>query len=224
MILSSCQGMSGQPNQAGQSNSSYIQGCLVGGAVGAGASLVWDYLKSGSSKGSRSTSPTSESLKKAGLIGAAGCAVGLAATAIGKILTEREQQRQDEVFQKAAQAGAEKAERDRLQIEERYRKMPTPATDAARVSREQAKQHEIQTAQTKQSNPESWSDGATKGQAIYIGPKQSPQTGEVVRTAGGKDCVTIKEFVIKDGVETSQDSTACPASDGHWQRIELRSA
>jgi len=216
--------MYGQPNQAGQSNSSYVGGCVAGAALGAGGSLLWDILKAGSQKGSRVPTPTSESLKKAALIGGAGCAVGLAATAIGKYLTEREQQRQDEVFQKAAQAGAEQAERERLQVEERYRNMPAPATDADRISREQARQREIEAAQSKQSSPESWSEGSTKGQAIYIGPTKSPQTGEVMRTAGGKGCVAIKEIVMKDGVEASQETNACPASDGHWQRIELQRA
>ncbi len=213
--------MYGQPNQAGQSNSSYVGGCVAGAALGAGGSLLWDILKAGSQKGSRVPTPTSESLKKAALIGGAGCAVGLAATAIGKYLTEREQQRQDEVFQKAAQAGAEQAERERLQVEERYRSMPAPADDAERVTREQAKQRDIKVAQTKQGTPESWSEGPTKGQAIYIGTDTSPETGEVTKTADGKDCITVMEMIWKNGEQVQQKSKACRGTDGHYARIEV---
>jgi len=213
--------MMAQNNQSRSAAGAYAGAC-VGGALlgGIGGAVYEGIMQKGQLQ--RGGGLNNSMIKSVAIGAGAGCAIGLGATAIGKLLNEREQQRQDEVFQKAAQVGAEQAERERLQVEERYRNMPPAATETNRIAREQAKQREIQTAQSTQSSPEAWKDGNTRGQAIYIGPTKSPQTGEVIRTAGGKDCVTIKEIIMKDGVEASQETTACPASDGHWQRIEVQ--
>lgn len=222
MLLASCQGMTGQNNQSGSAAGSYVGGCVGGGLLGGLGGLALEGIKQ---KGSieRGTTTNKSFMKSMALGAGIGCAVGIGATAIGKILNEREQQRQDDVFQKAAQSAAEQAERDRLQVEERYRDMPPPSTEADRVARKQVKQQEIKTAQSKPSSSQSWSEGTTKGEAIYIGPATSPKTGEVIKTADGKDCFTIKEKVWKNGEQRNQDTTACRGADGHYTRVEVAS-
>jgi len=215
LLLVSCQGMQGQTT-AGD----YASNCAKGVGIGVIGAIGFEAIKQASNL-KQGKIDYKSAIPSVAIGAGAGCAVGLAYTAIGQILTDREQQRQDEVFQKAAQAGAEQAERDRLQIEERYRTMPPPATDSDRVAREQAKQREIQTAQAKQGSPQTYTEDGTRGEATYIGTSTSPKTGEIVRTKDGKDCVKIREMVWKNGEQRQQESDACRSADGHYTRMEL---
>ena len=173
--------------------------------------------KSGSSK-SRVSGPTSESLKRAGIIRAAGCAVGLAVTGIGQMLNEREQKRQEEVFQQAARDGAAQAEQSRQQVADRYKNLPPPATESERTGREQDKAREMDNAGNKEQAAKAWTEGATSGQAVYIGsvPASNSQAGP------GAHCAKIREVVTKDGKEVMQVSTACRGENGEYQRVEVK--
>lgn len=223
LFLTSCQGLSGQNNQG---SPNYAGACVGGAALGAGGSLAWDLWKnvqgankSGSSK-SRVSGPTSESLKRAGIIGAAGCAVGLAVTGIGQILNEREQKRQEEVFQQAARDGATQAEQARQQVADRYKSLPPPATEPERSVREQEKVREMDDAANKEQAAKAWAEGTTSGKAVYIGsvPSSAAQAGQT------SHCAKIREVVTKDGKEVMQVSTACMGENGEYQRVDVKPA
>lgn len=220
LSLTGCQGMPGQAGQNANSSPNYASVCAGGAALGAGGSAIFDILKSGSQKKSSSPSLSNNSLKRAGMIGAAGCAVGLAATAIGQVLNDQEKRKADEAFQKAAKEGAAQSERERQQIEDRYKTMPQPTTDAEKANREQDKKREVANANSKDQPAQGWSEGATAGKAIYIGTVPT----EASKGGGSSNCARIREVVLKDGKEVTQISTACMSENGEYQRVEVKPA
>jgi hypothetical protein len=218
-LLASCQGLT-NPREA-----SYAGECFKTGALGAGLGLAADVLmnmndyKSGTmSKGMGKRLGT-----KMVIGAAAGCAVGLATTAVGKALDARERQKQDEAFQQAAQSAAAQVEQERQQIATRYRDMPPPATEAERAKREEEKARDLASVGSRNLPARSWSEGETKGKVIVVGISSSVQT--TGSSGSAEDCLELEETVTKDGREVKQRSTSCRNSEtGGYERVKVEVA
>ncbi len=124
--------------------------------------------------------------------------LGVAATAVGKLLSPRQQERQEVAFQDAAERGSRAPART----------SPTPSGTAPRT-----------TPTAPQSGPQtigsaSWSEGRTQGGAA--------PAGAPVQTAEGDLCVPIKEWVNVNGKYVDQEVQACrPVADasGKFERV-----
>ncbi|MCC7548818.1 MAG: hypothetical protein IT532_13715 [Burkholderiales bacterium] len=73
---------------------------------------------------------------------AAGCAIGLAATAVGKMLNARQREKHEESVQRTAKRQAKELEAY-SQTERRYEQMPVPASDTEQAAREQRRDEEL---------------------------------------------------------------------------------
>lgn len=218
-LLAGCQGLT-NPREA-----SYVGECLKTGALGAGLGLAADVLMNMNEY--RSGNMSQGAGKRLGtkmVIGAAaGCAVGLAATAVGKTLDARERQKQDEAFQQAAQSAAAQVEQERQQIAARYRDLPPPATEAERAKREEEKARELANVSPRNLPARSWSEGETKGKVIVVGISSSVQTTGA--SGAAEDCLELEETVTRDGREVKQRSTSCRNPEtGGYERVKVEVA
>lgn len=216
LFLVSCQGMQGQSGAPGTSAGDYLGNCVKTGIGGIGGALIFEGIKQMGNIQQGKINYGSAATTVA--IGAgAGCAVGLAYTAIGHVLNEREQKRHDEAFQQAARDGATQTERARQEVADRYKNLPPPATEQERVTREQEKARDLETAGNKEQPAKAWSEGVASGNVTVFG--STP-----VKTEGGAtvQCPKIREVVMKDGKEVHQVSTACMGQSGEYQRVEVK--
>lgn len=219
-LLAGCQGLT-NPREAG-----YVGECLKTGALGAGLGLAADVIMNMDEyrSGSKMSKEAGKRLGTKMVIGAAaGCAVGLAATAVGKTLDARERQKQDEAFQQAAQSAAAQIEQERQQIAARYRDLPPPATEAERAKREEEKARELANVGPRNLPARSWSEGETKGKVIVVGISSSVQTTGA--SGAAEDCLELEETVTKDGREVKQRSTSCRNPEtGGYERVKVEVA
>lgn len=204
LLLSSCQTMK---------EGGYTGNCITGGLIGGVGGAAWEMFTGGDTK---------DVVKTGVICTAAGCVVGLAATAIGKKLDENEQKKHDEAFQKAAQDSSDQMDAERKRIEERYQKMEPAADEASKAQRQQEKQAEIQSVQPPNVKAE-WQGNAvggkpaTRGKTTVIGSSGI----KVAEKGKSNNCMKIEECVVKDGKEISQISNACQDSNGKWVRVQV---
>ena len=201
LVLSSCQTM-----QQG----SYTGNCVKGGLAGGIAGAAWKAVTGGSK---------SDTVKTALIGAAAGCVIGLAATAVGEALNDKEREKHDEAFQTAAQTSSDQIAEERQRIEERYQEMEPSPTEADKTKQQQEIETEIQKTVFKNPQEQAWEDNtggsSTKGKVIVVGTSD----GQVAKAGGDTNCLQVQEWVVKDGKEISQTSDACQDENGKWVRM-----
>jgi len=200
LVLSGCQSM--PQSMSSEGDDSYASNCLKGSLLGIGAGMVKEAMSGGNIFNPKTMA----------ISAVAGCTVGLASTAVGKALNEREAALQDKAFQETAQAGAIQIAKSQVEPTS----STTPATTADKIETS-SKDSEVKSTSVESE----WSDGGTKGKAIFIGPST-----EQVASADGKtsNCVKVREIAVKDGKEVTQLSTACQNDQGIWQRVGVETA
>ena len=189
---------------------SYMENCLKAGGLAGLVGAGWQFAK-GKSAG--------KAVKTGVFAFAGGCAIGLAATAIGKALNEKEREKHDAAFQKASQSGADRLAEEQRRIDAEYQSME-PATDEASKAKRQQEQ-KIAKRSVTFSTPvkETWEsdpgEPPAQGKVLVVGT--SPSEADASET--GKDCLEVREWVLKDGKEIPQTSKACQDENGKWVRV-----
>lgn len=173
--------------------------CASGAVIGGVAVALAEYLKAGKS-GSGING------KRVAAGAGAGCLVGLAATAVGRLLNDRESRKAEAAFQRSAQTSTSRPAT-------RY---PAPAAPAAPTAsptpaRPPAPGNPQDPVDLTNGQAVTWCEGATCGGAAPAGP---PKTG-----SDGSVCVPQKEWVVKDGQRVDQEVLACRTASGRFERV-----
>lgn len=202
LALAGCQTMP----RGGDGERSYFSSCLTGAAVtGVIAAGVEIYRQRGRSA-QEALSARKDRLIKAA---AAGCAIGLAATAVGKLMDARQQSQHEEAMQRDAQQRALQQQQQASQ-EARIRAMPAGAARDAELERAR---RDWQAAYTK---PVVTDLGGGTSTVQADAPRELPAAGQAAA------CVEYSVLVRTAAGSAKQYETWCPNAQGQMVRAEVR--
>lgn len=193
---------------------SYAQSCATGALVGAAAGAFVELITKRNQPGKKVDSST---LLKAA---AAGCAIGLAATAIGRVMDANQQAKHEEAMQQDARRRA--LEQQQLAaLERRHQAMPaaTPAQRQARDASLERARDEWQNNYGKPVTVELGNGGTSTIQAQP--PKAAPTAAP---GAPASACVDYTVLVRTAAGSAKQLETWCPNDKGQMARVETRDA
>lgn len=199
LVLSGCAGGPGAMGGAG--NNSYAQSCVTGAvAVGILAAVV-----------SRDKSNMGATIAKAAL---GGCVIGLAVTAIAKVMDQNQQARHEEAMQREAR---------RLAVEQQKfaaAQAQNAAMPAATPAQKQAKDANLEKAraeyQANYTKPVTVDIGAGGSSTITPQvPKDAPKQGQLA-------CFDQTVLVQTARGQAKQTETWCPNAQGQFARVEAR--
>lgn len=213
LALTGCQTM---PQASGSSNNSaasqYITSCLGGAVVGVAVGSIFE--KFGVKQGSESKNRSSDLAKAA----VAGCVIGIAATAIGRVLNERQQAKHEEALQKEAQRRALEQQQYEAALQ-RADKMPAK-TAAERKNRDAARER-LKTeyeASLKKPVTVDLGEGAASTIAVQSPVAPAPGSGAPAQAQG---CRMFAQSVSKPpNGDVRQYDTFCPNGSGQYVRVD----
>lgn len=207
LALSGCanvqQGMSG----LGQQN--MVLSCAE---FAAGAGLVMEMIDKAKKTPSTGAAHRNKLVKAA----AVGCAIGMAATAVGRLLDARQQAQYEEAAQRTAKRQAQETA-NYTAITRRYDAMPAPRTPKEKDDREKRRQDELDKSKDRLTKPETVE--LAGGGTTTITPG-TPDTA----TPETQGCFTQTVLVSKPGGQAKQVDTMCPNGKGGFARVESAEA
>lgn len=211
LLLSACKTM---PSSEGR-QTSYAQSCVTGAMVGAAAGAIFESLK-----GNRNQ-PAKINTSMLAKAAAAGCVIGLASTAIGRVMDAQQQARHEEAMQRDARRRALE-QQQYAAIERRHQAMPanTPAQQTARDASLERARNEWQANYNKPVVVDLGNGGTSTIQAEP--PK--PSTTPTAQGAPAGACVDYTVLVKTAAGTAKQLETWCPDSRGQMARVETRDA
>lgn len=211
LVLSGCKTM---PTAAGESSAAadYATGCLAGALGGALLSTVLDKAKG--------RKPTPDEKRKAlAKAAAGGCVVGLAATAIGKLMNQRQQAKHEEEMQKEARRRALE-QQQYAAATQRAQNLPA-ATPAQRAARDAELERARVAYQTSINQPAQVDLGEGGQSTIQVVPSAPAAPGTQAATPSG--CTDYSVLVKTAAGQARQYETWCPNSTGQMVRTDVRS-
>lgn len=209
LALTGCQTTS---NGGSGSKRSYAQSCGEGAIWAAGALFVYDLLKNG--KSGRSVASTGNLVKAAAL----GCTIGLAASAVGKLIDSQQQARAEEAMKRDAKRRAMELQQYAA-IEQRYQAMPA-RTPQQQARRDEALENAREEWLRKYQSPVTVDLG--QGATSTITPEPPPfqtQSGLAKPGATALACVDYTHLVQTPAGSAKQLETWCPDKSGQMVRV-----
>lgn len=212
LALSGCQTM---PQASGSNSNSavsqYVTSCLTGALAGAAVGAILERLGGGANKSTTSDpKKRTNDLAKAAL---GGCVIGIAATAIGRVLNERQQAKHEEALQTEARRRA----LEQQQYEASLQRTDTlPARTAAERKQRDEERARLKAAYDASVNKPVTVDlgeGATSTIAV-----QTPAKGQPGATQG--QCKVLTSLVPTPNGDVRQYDTMCPNGSGQYVRVD----
>jgi hypothetical protein len=205
--------------QESSNENSYANNCAVG-AVGGAAIAILDAVVSGKNL-------SSEEMLKTGAKGAAiGCAVGLATTAIGKLMNKNQLSKHEEEMQKEAQRRALE-QQQYAAATQRIQNLPTntPAQRTARDTELDKARAAFQASINQPANVDIGEGGVSTIQVLSSTPKTEGATKPPANQAAGQNgCTDYSVFTKTTAGQARQYETWCPNSAGQMVRTGVRAA
>jgi hypothetical protein len=205
------------PLSSGDSAASqYATSCLTGAVAGAAIDMILQ--KTGVKKATTGKEQRSD-LAKAAL---AGCALGLAATAIGRLMDERQQAKHEQAMQEEARRRALE-QQQYASATQRAQTMPA-ATPQQRAARD-AELAKARAAYQESLNRSTQVDLGNGGQStIQVQP--APAARGVAAAPAGSDgaCTEYSVLVRTAAGQARQFETWCPNAAGQMVRTDVREA
>lgn len=195
--------------------SQYITSCLGGAVVGAAMGSIFEKL---GGKPSGDSKNRGSDLAKAAV---AGCVIGIAATAIGRALNERQQAKHEEALQKEAQRRALEQQQYEAALQ-RADKMP--ARTATERKNRDATRERLKTeyeASLKKPVTVELGEGATSTIAVQGPAAPAPGTTTAAQPEG---CRVFAQSVSRPpNGDVRQYDTFCPNASGQYVRVDSQS-
>jgi len=199
------------PGGAGGETNSYVQSCLTGAlALGALDAL---YLaakgkKDGKSAGQAIKERSGHLMKAA----AGGCAIGLAVTAVGKLMDDQQRARHEEAMQRDARRRA--LEQQQYAGTEKRLQAAPAATPAQRTARDAQLEKARSDWEANYSKPSTYDLGNGGSTTVQAEPPRDP--------AATGQCVDYSVSVRTGAGTARQFETWCPDASGKMVRLEVR--
>lgn len=222
MLLSTCKSTPTANNSAGAGSSSgnYDSSCFQGAVLGAAAVALADYLKNKGSGGKAVIA------KDAAIGAAAGCVIGLASTAVGKMMDARQQQKHDEAIQAEAYRRAVE-QQNYAATHQRVQAMPQ-ATNAQRSARDYALQRARAQYEASLARPTTvdLGNGSQSLIQVDLAAAGAQGSGGAAPAATGRPASWQDHSVLVNtpAGRARQYETWCPDPQGKMVRMEVREA
>ncbi|MCE2661168.1 MAG: hypothetical protein LW854_23560 [Rubrivivax sp.] len=206
--------------QAGPTSSAqqYISSCLTGALVGA---LIGTVIQKAAGKGG-TTQERNADLAKAAL---GGCVVGVAATAIGRLMDERQQAKHEEAMQAEVRRRALEQQQFAM-ASQRAQTMPA-ATAQQRNARDAELERARAAYQASLNKPvqvDLGNGGTTVIQVQQPQPATPGTTTVAASPTGQGQCQTYSVLVRTPAGQARQFETWCPNASGQLARVDVRDA
>lgn len=186
----------------------YGVSCLAGAAVGAVAGFILV------GKGAKSLQDR-DVQKKVAAAAAAGCIIGLAATAVGKMLSANQQKEHEESVQRAAKRQAQELQ-NAANTRRTYQQQPTPGSEAEKKEREAKLAKEMEEIKKRYEAPDTQDLG--EGAQSTVEPVYREPVPEDEQ---GKGCFQQRVRVKTPTGNASEVQTMCP-KDGKFVRVDVQ--
>lgn len=212
LTLSACAGLPGQ-GEGGGIFSSYTSSCLTMGLVGAALQATLDRNK---------TKPVAERQADLAKAAAAGCALGLAATAVGKMMDARQRETHEAEMQKEARRRALEQQQYAATVQ-RLQTQPA-ATPQQRSARDAELARARAAYQESLSRPVEVNLGNGGTSTIQV---QAPATAAPGAAPGAAPAATCTEYAVlvrTPAGQARQFETWCPNAGGQMVRTDVRPA
>ncbi len=198
LVLSGCAGGPGALGGAG--NNSYTQSCLTGALLGGVLAAVL----------SKDKKPAGNTIAAAAL---GGCAIGLATTAIARVMDQNQQARHEEAMQREARRLA--LEQQKYAAAQSQAAAMPAATPAQRQARDASLEKARAEYQQSYSKPVTVDIGGGTSTITPQPPKEEPKAGQLA-------CFDQTVLVQTARGQAKQTETWCPNAQGQFARVEAR--
>lgn len=213
LVLSGCNTMPTSNDGSSTGASSYVASCLVGAAGGAALSAIYEKMTGKKSN----PADVRKDLAKAAV---AGCAIGLAATAIGKLMDQRQQAKHEEEMQKEARRRA--LEQQQYAAATQKAQALPAATAQQRAARDAELEKARAAYQTSINQPVKVDLGGGGTSTIQVQPQLPAAGGATPLPAGQASCTDFSVLVNTASGQARQYETWCPNSAGQMVRTDVR--
>jgi len=213
LTLSGCQNMPQSSGTGGGSTAAqYVTSCLGGGLLGVMAGSILEKM---GGKPTADSKKRSNDLAKAAV---AGCVIGIAATAIGRVLNERQQAKHEEALQNEARRRALEQQQYEAAMQ-RTERMPE-RTASERKNRDAARERLRTEYETSLKKPVTVDLGEGASSTIVVqSPAPAPAGGAPAQPQQG--CRVFAQSVSKPpNGDVRQYDTFCPDASGQYVRVD----